>query len=426
MHAMAAAARPARIPGTRVIAYGIFGLPLAMAALPIYVHVPRFYADTLGVSLAQLGALLLVLRLADGVLDPLIGKYSDRSRSRRRLVLLAGPFLAVGMIALFAPPVRGAAALLAWLAVSLAIVYAAFSVATINHGAWGAELADSVEERTRITATREVLALVGVVLASVLPSVLVTSLGATAGMSAFGLIFGLVVLTCAAILWLAPDRGAAIAVPRDASPLLVLRDRPFVRLLATYTVNGIASAIPATLVLFYISDVLQATEWEGGLLAIYFIAAATGMPLWVALAARKGKLFAWASAMALSIAAFAWTLGLASGDVVPFAIVCALSGVALGADLALPPSALADVIDRREAVAAAGVYFGVWTLATKLNLALAAGVALPLLALLGYESGSRDATALRALTLVYGLVPCVLKLVAAALVFGLMRDARRA
>ena len=57
-----------------------------------------------------------------------------------------------------------------------------------------------------------------------------------------------------------------------------------------------------------------------------------------------------------------------------------------------------------------GAYFGLWTLATKLNLALAAGIALPLLGALGYAPGSRDPAALSALALVYAGVPSVLKL----------------
>jgi Na+/melibiose symporter-like transporter len=100
------------------------------------------------------------------------------------------------------------------------------------------------------------------------------------------------------------------------------------------------------------------------------------------------------------------------GDIVAFAIVCAASGLALGADLALPPSILADVIGRLGPLLGAGAYFGGWTLATKLNLALAAGIALPLLGGFGYVPGTRDAEALQALALVYAGVPCLLKLLA--------------
>jgi Na+/melibiose symporter-like transporter len=65
---------------------------------------------------------------------------------------------------------------------------------------------------------------------------------------------------------------------------------------------------------------------------------------------------------------------------------------------------------------------GWWNLATKLNLALAAGLALPLLAWGGYAPGQRGPQALLTLTLAYGLLPCLLKLLAmAALYWGLMR-----
>ena len=64
-------------------------------------------------------------------------------------------------------------------------------------------------------------------------------------------------------------------------------------------------------------------------------------------------------------------------------------------------------------------YFGWLNFATKLNLALAAGIALPPLALFGYASGSRDASALQALTLAHCLLPCALKLIASALLWTL-------
>jgi glycoside/pentoside/hexuronide:cation symporter, GPH family len=66
-----------------------------------------------------------------------------------------------------------------------------------------------------------------------------------------------------------------------------------------------------------------------------------------------------------------------------------------------------------------GAYFGWWNFATKLNLAVAAGVALPLLAAFGYSPGARDDAALSALTLAYCLLPCALKLLAAALLWRL-------
>ncbi|MDB5885516.1 MAG: transporter, partial [Polaromonas sp.] len=104
-----------------------------------------------------------------------------------------------------------------------------------------------------------------------------------------------------------------------------------------------------------------------------------------------------------------------AGQTLAFAVVCALSGVALGTDLALPGALLAGVIQANgHGGRAEGAYFGWWNFATKLNLALAAGLALPLLGLFGYAPGSQDGAALTALVVAYCVLPCVLKLAAAA------------
>ncbi len=405
------AAAPLRAPA--LFFYGLLGMPLAMAALPLYVHLPKFYGDHLGVSLTALGLLLLLLRLGDGILDPLLGAWSDRAPSRKRLIAVSIPVLALGMIAVFMPPLRGEAAQLSWLAGSMALVYLAFSLATINHNAWGAELSSDPVERTRITATRETLALVGVVIASVVPALLGGAGGEGTGLPRFAIAFAVICVACAIVtLALAP---AAPRVPATAEPLLAgirvpLANPDFRRLLAVFMLNGIASAVPATLVLFFIGDVLGAGPRQGVFLALYFVAGAAGMPLWVRLSARFGKIRAWRTSMVAAVIAFVWAALLGPGDTAAFAAICVLSGLAFGADLALPPSLLADVIGRHGSMRSTGAYFGLWTLATKLNLALAAGIALPLLAALGYAPGSRDPAALSALALVYAGVPSVLKL----------------
>jgi GPH family glycoside/pentoside/hexuronide:cation symporter len=402
-----------RLPATTLLAYGVFGMPLAMAALPLYVHLPKFYGDYLGIDLALLGGVLLALRLADGVIDPLLGVLSDRGGARKRWLAFAAPPLALGMVGLFLPQPRGQTGLVVWLAATLAIVYLAFSLATINHNAWGAELSADPVERTRVTAMREGLALCAVIIAAVLPGFLG---GGDGGLGRFAILYAGFTLVCVTITLVGTPAGAQPVVAHGAHARLrdliarPLADRLFRKLLVVFMLNGIAAAIPATLVLFFIADVLDAESRQGTFLALYFVAGAGGMPVWVRLSARFGKPQAWLVAMGVAIAAFVWASRLGAGDTSAFAVICVLSGLALGADLALPPSLLADVIGRRGRMEGTGSYFGLWTLATKLNLALAAGIALPLLEALGYKPGGRDPAALNALAIVYAFVPCVLKL----------------
>ncbi|MDO9164742.1 MAG: MFS transporter, partial [Rhodoferax sp.] len=153
----------------------------------------------------------------------------------------------------------------------------------------------------------------------------------------------------------------------------------------------------------------------------YFLCAALAIPLWLRLVPRIGLARTWGVGMLLSIAVFVFASTLGSGDVAAFVVVCALSGAALGTDLALPGALLAGTIERSgDRGRAEGAYFGWWNFATKLNLALAAGVALPVLGALGYVPGTRDEAALQTLTLAYCLLPCALKAVAAGLLHTLI------
>ena len=403
------------------LAYGLLGLPLAFVALPLYVILPNHYARAFGVPLAALGALLLAARLFDALIDPLLGRLIDRlfARSARAVLVLGGVaalVLALGFTLLFFPPasVQAApAALLAWAGAMLVLTYAAYSVLSVSHQSWGAMLGGNEAQRSRIVAWREGLGLVGVVLASITPVAL--------GLPATTAIF-YIALAVGGLAWARAVRPQARHVGRAAIPgalWLPFKSAAFRRLLAVFMLNGIASAVPATLVLFFIQDRLQAPQaMEPLFLGSYFLSAALSIPLWLAAVRRIGLARAWLAGMALAIAVFAWATQLGAGQTLEFAVVCALSGLALGTDLALPGALLAGVIQANgHASQAEGAYFGWWNFATKLNLALAAGLALPLLGLFGYAPGVRDAGALTALVVAYCVLPCLLKLAAAAGVY---------
>ncbi len=423
------ASNAARFGTADGLRYGALGMPLAFAALPLYVLLPNHYAAELGVPLAGLGAVLLGTRALDAMIDPWLGRLVDAglARPRRQVMaaaVVAAVVMALGFTALFFPQVQGTDALLAWCAAALIVTCLGYSALGVLHQAWGARLGGGATAQARITSWREGLALAGVLVASVLP--------AAAGVPAM-------VATCIALLALAlwalagapfraaPPRlqtAAADSADRSAGRsderawLLPWRTPAFRRLMAVFLLNGVASAIPATLVIFFIRDRLQAPAWEPAFLGSYFAAAALSMPLWVRAVARYGLVRCWLTGMAMAIAAFVWAARLGSGDTAAFLAICIASGVALGADLAAPGALLTGVIQRAgHALRHEGNYFGWWTCANKLNLALAAGVALPALQWLGYAPGATGETALSALALVYAAVPCLLKAGAAGLLW---------
>ena len=404
--------------------YGLMGLPLAFVALPLYVLLPNHYARNFGVPLAALGALLLGARLFDALIDPMLGRWSDRLFARSAHTVLgaaaaASALLGLGFVLLFFPPLQKVDALLAWAGACLVLTYAAFSALSVMHQSWGAMLGGDEAQRSRVVAWREGLGLAGVILASISPIAL--GLPATVGIFFAAIALGW-------LAWTQAPRPKPAAAPKPAAEhdrrsLWLPWARPgFRQLLAVFMVNGIASAIPATLLLFFVQDVLQAPPVAEPLfLGAYFVAATFSMPVWLQLVGRFGLARAWGLGMLLSIAVFVFAAGLGTGDNAAFAAVCALSGIGLGADLTVPGALLAGHISQSgDQAAQEGSYFGWWNFATKLNLALAAGLALPALAAFGYQPGSRDEVALATLSAAYCLLPCTLKLLAATLLYTLI------
>lgn len=398
--------------------YGLLGLPLAFVSLPLYVNLPRHYAEHHAVPLATLGGLLLLTRLIDAVLDPRIGRWIDTLFARHprlswRAAALSAMAMALGFAALWAPPAGDQRVLLAWLAGSLMVSYVAYSVISVVHQAWGTRWGGNAQQRTRLFAWREGAALAGVLLASILPSWL--GMQATSATLALALALG---------LWALHQTLPAQPVAQAAAPQLAnashathtspWRHQPFVILLVVFVFNGIASAIPATLLSFFVRDTLQAAAWEPLFLGSYFVAAAIGLPLWVRLVSRLGLANGWLLSMGMSVAAFCATPWLGPGDTAVFILVCILTGLALGADLAIPGALLTGVIHHAgRGLQDEGLFVGWWTAATKLNLALASGLALPLLAWAGFETGRHTPENQTALALAYGLLPCGFKLLAA-------------
>jgi Na+/melibiose symporter-like transporter len=231
-----------------------------------------------------------------------------------------------------------------------------------------------------------------------------------------------------------------IAVPEPAIPRgspaataggwrVLWENRPFRRLLAAYLLNGFANGLPATLFLPFVAQVLGAGTEAGALLFVYFLCGVASVPVWIRVSARLGKHRTWSVAMIACCVAFATVPFLGPGDIWAFAAMCVATGLMLGADLVLPSSMQADVVDLdtlRTGVPRTGLYFALWSLATKLATALAVGIAFPVLDMAGFRAdGQSSPGALTALVVLYALVPIGCKLAAVALLWTYPIDAAR-
>jgi glycoside/pentoside/hexuronide:cation symporter, GPH family len=411
-----------------LLAYALPALPLAVLTLPFYVLVPEFYSREMGLPIATVGAVLLAVRLLDAISDPIAGMLADRFRPsfgrRRTWVLASSPLVALSATALFVPPENpGALYLLIW----ASLLSLAWTGCLVPHQAWGVELSRTYSGRTRVSAFRESFTVVGILLALVVPA-LMPMFGYTnsrAGLAALAVMVGIgLPLAVIVSVWLAPEpvERTSAHVSFRAGMATLLANRPFARLLGAFFINGLANGLPASLFLFYVADRLGARDAAGPLLVLYFVCGVLGVPIWLALSRRIGKHRAWAVGMMLAAVTFGAAVFLVEGQVAAFAVVCVLTGLALGADIVLPAAMQGDVIDIDVAATGAersGLYLGLWALATKLALALAVGIAFPVLAWSGFDPSAGISTkdGLLALAILYAGVPVVLKLIAIAMIW---------
>jgi glycoside/pentoside/hexuronide:cation symporter, GPH family len=468
------------------LSFGALALPLALIGLPLYVYLPSLFAQGTGLSLPLIGTVLLLSRLIEACADPLLGRWVARWHANnvsllRTVSLLLALALAAGLLALLAAPLwlmaftqpyakAGALCLL------VLLIYLVYSWLSIVHYTMATAMVAAGEPATRLYSVREALALLGVLLGSVLPlglswvsygwvcaAMIALACGLLrpfwAVLQGVPLMTGMTDMTGrlnAATSEKAPlnnpnsplnhahtdASGSKLhhTAPRsDKHPDNRLDNRldtqapsharldPYTRrLLTVFFVSTLAGSLPASLLGFYVADVLGLGDRAPQYLAIYFATGALGFAAWPRLARRFAPQRVWALAMAVVAVVFIGTVLLHRDTphvALWFGAVCAATGVLLGAEWMLPQSLLAAHLAATGRSADAGRVFGVWTWAQKTALALATGVALWGLAALGYRPNDASSNTL-ALVLLYGGVPALLKALSAVLAWRLLNDTK--
>ncbi len=409
-------ASPSRL---HLFQYGVLALPLAFAGLPLYIHAPDFYTRDLGLSIGLIGIILLVIRLFDAVQDPVIGYVSDKFAPKRYAIILLGAVtLTAGMAAVFYGP-QFSVPVAPWFAISMILATTGFSIVTINLNMIGGFWHDQPEQRTRISAWREAFALIGLLVASFLPAALQNTMSAHEAFAVLFLVFGAMMLIGFGLF-----SRFMRSIPKTHKisqsntrkgfsflPILVGPDRKF---FTVCFLAHLAASLPAVMVMFFIRDYLGAESLSGLFLFLYFIAGALLIGVWVKLAEKIGKDRAWLMSMMLAVIVFIWAFFLQPGDVIAFGIICVLSGMALGADLALPPSIIADRVTHQNTEGEATQYYALLAFIPKVAIALASGGAFLTLDYLGFVAGERNSEqVMLGLITLYALVPCIIKLIAA-------------
>lgn len=409
----------------------LFGLPefaVYLAVIPVALYLPLFYSRDMGLSITDIGLLLMVARISDVITDPLIGALSDRTRTRfgrRKPWMAAGtPLMMVAAYQLFAPSGEVTNAYLFTWAV---LLWLGWTMINIPYYAWGAELSDDVDERTRITGWRQAFGFTGNISVLLIPVLSAQMFGYGAVASEALTIIGgmalvLLPLLVGITMWKLPERALIEVKPQPIlrNLQLMLRNGSFLVLFIGFTLMSLGTTMIGTLFMLFTTFAMELERHAQPILLAYFVLNIVGLPFWVWLSHRIGKREAWMIGTAVMALTTPCYLLLAPGQTLPFVLVTAVIGFAGGNFMALSMSMKADVVEiatRRSRDNIAGAYMAIWSLGAKTTQAMAVGLSLPLLGLFGFDPRADNSPAeIDAVRYMIALLPPLLYLLAIAVI----------
>ena len=426
----------------KILAYGLPALPLASLYFSIYVLIGEFYFKNYGLALSIIGSIFIIIRLFDAFTDPIMGYISDnfplRFGKRKPWVLIGGILFIFSTWMLFVPIYKSVDVeyFFFWLLISAI----GWTIAYAPYYAMGAELSMDYLERSKVTFCRELFTILGIIFASLLYSlsfdfdnkIFKSGIGSNIGLFQI-CIFSSIFFVLSMFLFLI-SKSNSKEVSYDKNNILNIfeifislkKQKLMRKLLFSHFINGLANGLPPALFVFYVNSVLKSPEFTGILLFLYFLGALVGVPLWIFISNKLDKHRVWCYAMIYSCFIFIFVLFLEEYDLIFFAIICILSGLALSADLAIPSSIQADIIDLeylKTGKRLTGQFFAFWGLVSKAAIAISTGVALILLDIIGFKSDENNGkNILFAVSFIYAGLPIILKMFSIYLMWNFKLD----
>ncbi|PKQ06412.1 MAG: MFS transporter [Alphaproteobacteria bacterium HGW-Alphaproteobacteria-12] len=423
-----------RVTRLQIGAFGLPSIPISALGLPIVVYLPPFYSHDMGLSLSVVGTVFMLARFWDVFTDPVLGMVSDRYPSRwgrrRHWIVLSAPILigAAYMLFMPSPPVTWM-----YLAGWMFILYIGWTLITISHMSWGAELSEDYDERSTIQGAREFLLIFGMFTVLALPAIIEqvsdTAAAGPAKIAAMGwFIIILLPITIGLAVWLTPEfpSKAHQQIPWKRAWSIIAKNRLLQRVLAADLLVNIAPAITGSLYIFFASYVMELPKSASLLLLVYFVAGFVGIPGWIRLSHMAGKHKTLAIAMVYGAVTLPLVVFFPRGEFWWLFIGNSLYGVAYGAGSFLLRSIMADVIDTdylETGQRRTGLYYSLLSMTAKVGAALAVGITYPLLDLIKFAPGGENSPeTLNLFMAMYVTLPAIVMLAAALVMWRFPLD----
>lgn len=403
----------------QLICYGVLTTPLAMGGLALVIFIPTFYAVDMGLGLAAVGAVFVFGRIFDVITDPLIGHFSDQTRSRfgaRKPWMMFGlPFFCLATWFLLMPPEGSGIILLIFVSAAYFLFY---TIVDVPYSSIGLEISPHVHERSMLASSKAVFQVIGAITAASIPFVLALSVP-----DALGVIGKSVIVLCmigfVLFILFMPKVERHVTAPKigfTQSIKFILKHRVFRYLLGSFFIIQSANALTAGLMVLYVTHVIGSPELVGAFLGLLFLSTALFLPLWVYLSRKFNKKTSWMISIVFCSAGLVFAVFLGQGSVISFIIFSAILGASFGCDAIMPTSMLADVVSETEKEGQnryGATYLAIKNAVSKLTFVVPMGLAFPVLDLIGFEEkGQNGDTEIFTLVFFFAILPILLRMIA--------------
>ena len=417
-------------PEPKSLALAGFASPafaIAALGLPLSAILPPLYAE-LGLSLTVVGTVFMLMRLFDGLTDPVFGVLGDRIHTRwgrrRPAIVAAVPFLMIGVYLAFFPssPVTQAK-----LIVSLLILYIGWTVFTIAHVAWASELTSSYDGRSRVMSYLQYFGLTGSVVVLLIPAaagiwIPNATMADRAQMMGLLILIALPVVTTIALLS-APEkpRSNDDHPPWQDAWKIFKRSAALRRLLLADLLTGLQGGINGAVHFFFVIHVLLLPTSAALFLIAIFLTGVLCVPIFVKASYRFSKHRALCFGAIQSSFATALLFVLPPNSFWLTLLLYIFIGINFGASAFLMRAMMADIVDEDHVftgVERSALFYSILTLTPKLGAALAVGFVYPLLEWVGFNpSGSNSPETLEGVRLVVALTPTLVTAIVALIMW---------
>lgn len=418
---------------SRKVAYGLgdFGISISYFAVGFFFI--YYLTDVIGMSAYLAGIAFFIGKLWDAVIDPCIGAWSDRVRSRfgrKRVFLLYGaiPFGLTFSLLWFIPHVAHEGAQFA-LATLLIMLYATgYSLVSVPYMALVPVMSKDYDERTQITSIRAVLSTIGSILGGGLA--LVISDGVDAATSLRLITAGLGVITVITTL-IAAWGVKKVDVPENNAPISPLRFKNYISLLFKKNVSILmmvkifgavgTGALTASMP-YFTKHIVGDTGSSTIALAGYITATAIGIPVWKKITkwVDKRRLLLISNTVS-AIILIGLAFGIGEAMTLPFYAGSVVLGFAMAGWLLIPYSLVPDLVEYYQArynERHESIFFGYWMTAHQVGIALSGLFIGLILGSTGYVGEVREQipSAVTGIRTIFGVLPAVFLVISALIV----------